>query len=270
MNTITIIALVLIFCGGIGAILLTIGQTVSSAKNKNEIINITKDENIKLKNDLAEIKEERNELSKALTKRDSALEEKNNKIIELNQQLVQKSEYIQNYLTGGKGYPVLFIESFATNNYSELKGLFKLSIVSKFPIYNLIINVYDYDLLINGLKTESFDKNPVLTMNNFKKSRILEYKIDELSPNQSTYFGNEIKLGEARYFIQIKARNDVFIEKVASIISETILSFGYQVYTLDGKLMEQGFGDNTSEDIRSKLIQKLNSIPLTTNFDMME
>jgi hypothetical protein len=80
MNTITIIALVLIFSGGIGAILLTIGQTVSSAKNKNEIINITKEENIKLKIDLAEIKEERNELSKALTKRDSAIEEKNDKI----------------------------------------------------------------------------------------------------------------------------------------------------------------------------------------------
>ena len=59
MNTMTLIALCLIFLGGIGAILLTIGQSISSSKDKSEIIKSVKIENDALKNDIKEIKDER-------------------------------------------------------------------------------------------------------------------------------------------------------------------------------------------------------------------
>ena len=49
MNVLTITALVLIFLGGVGAILLTIGQSISSSQDKKDIINTTKEENINLK-----------------------------------------------------------------------------------------------------------------------------------------------------------------------------------------------------------------------------
>jgi hypothetical protein len=49
MNGLTVAALGLIFLGGIGAILLVIGQAKSSQEDKLEIINTTKNENFYLK-----------------------------------------------------------------------------------------------------------------------------------------------------------------------------------------------------------------------------
>lgn len=80
MNTITIAALILIFLGGVGAILLTIGQSISSGKDKDDIINTTKDENTELK--------------KLLKERDSNISKQNGEILELSKQLRQKSEQI--------------------------------------------------------------------------------------------------------------------------------------------------------------------------------
>lgn len=61
MNIISIIALVMIFLGGIGAILLTIGQSIDSAKTKQDLIDVKKGENIELKKQLVDIQRERND-----------------------------------------------------------------------------------------------------------------------------------------------------------------------------------------------------------------
>ncbi|MNR59322.1 hypothetical protein D3C85_1805560 [compost metagenome] len=58
MNTLTIIALILIFLGGLGAILLTIGQSLSSADDKKDIMDTTKSENKILKDELSQIRKE--------------------------------------------------------------------------------------------------------------------------------------------------------------------------------------------------------------------
>jgi predicted PurR-regulated permease PerM len=85
MNTISIIALILIFLGGVGAILLTIGQSISSTDDKTDIINTTKNENSALKKDLIEIKRERDSLNKTLALRDSNIQKQNKNIIDLSQ-----------------------------------------------------------------------------------------------------------------------------------------------------------------------------------------
>lgn len=270
MNTLSIIALMLIFLGGLGAILLTIGQSISSSVDKNEIISTTKNENKNLKEDITELRKERNELSETLAKRDQVLQERNDIIIGLNYKLSEKSEYIQNYLTGGKGYPVVDVKTLATNNFNELYGMFYVRIVSKYPVYNLDVNIVDYDKLSNSLKKVTYSKNPVLSVTDFNNSKIITHKIDELSPTQSRFFDKKIKLTEARYFIQLLARNDVYIEKMASLIDGTILYYGWQVYTLDGKLLEKGFGENAPLHVQTKLTEKLNSIPTKINFDLTE
>ncbi|MEC3879142.1 hypothetical protein [Parapedobacter sp. 10938] len=91
MNTLTIIALVLIFLGGVGAILLTIGQASSTQKDKLEIINTTKSENTRLKLDLEEIKRERDLLNETLTDRDAEIQTQNKAIIDLTLRLSEKS-----------------------------------------------------------------------------------------------------------------------------------------------------------------------------------
>jgi cell division protein FtsB len=270
MSTITIIALGLIFLGGIGAILLAIGQADSASKDKTEIIDITKQENVKLKNNIEELKRERDKLSTELTNRDSILQRKNDIIIELNQKLSAKSEYMQNYLTGGHGYPILDIEKFGPDNFSGLTGLFNLKSVSKFPIYNITINVFDYDLLQKSIKKVPFSNNLIVTLTDFNNAKILSTKFNELSPSQTRFLDKKIKLQDARYYIQLQARNNAFIEKIVLLIHNAILYFGYQIFTIDEKLIEQNFGENTSEEVKALMIHKLNTISLTNNFDLIE
>ena len=263
MSTITIVALGLVFLGGIGAILLAIGQANSASKDKTEIIDITKKENAKLKTDIAELKSERNELSAELSNRDSILQRKNDIIIELNQKLSAKSEYIKNYLTGGIGYPVLYLTRIKADKNDGLTGMFNLKSSSKFPIYNLIVRVFDYDLMHNSFKKVQFSDNPVISISDYDKAKILVYKLDELSPTQILFFNEKIELKEARYFIQLQARNNTFIEKIAIIFYKSSFYLGFQVYTIDGELLKQDLGDDISAEVKAIMIQKLNSIPLT-------
>ena len=90
MNVLSIIALCLIFLGGCGAILLSIGQANSSANDKLEIINTTKSENELLKNELKEIKKERDALNNILEQRDHRIKEQNNNIIYLSTKYMTK------------------------------------------------------------------------------------------------------------------------------------------------------------------------------------
>lgn len=76
----------MIFIGGIGAILLAIGQSISSQNDKTEIISTTKEENKQLKNELADIKKERDVLNKELAIRDKKIHEQTDTIIELQKQ----------------------------------------------------------------------------------------------------------------------------------------------------------------------------------------
>lgn len=256
MNTLTIIALSLIFLSGIGAILLTIGQSISSSQDKSDIINNTKEENKDLKKELSEIKSERKKLAEELNKR--------------NDELQEKSDYIEKYLTGGEGFPFIQIENFSTQDYNIATGMFNLEIISEFPMYNIRLNIYDYDLLESALSQNKIGSKSLITLQEFEKCRILKRQIEELTPPQTTYLYKKISLKECRYYIQIHARNNTFFEKVVSVIHNKNLSYAYQLYTRDGKLLKEEYGENISSETKSLLLKKLNTISLSHNFDIRE
>ena len=105
MNTLTIIGIFLVFLGGIGGIILALGQAHSAQNDKKEIISTTKSENKDLKSRIVELKEERIKLSTMLEERDKRISEQNLKIESLNNQLIEKSDYIQKYISGGNSFP---------------------------------------------------------------------------------------------------------------------------------------------------------------------
>jgi hypothetical protein len=107
MNFIIILALILIALGSVGAILLTIGQIISSSKDKTDIINTTKEQNKMLTDELRDIKQEGNKLADTLGARDERIRIQNEKIQSLNNRLAEKQDFIQDYLTGGKSYPLI-------------------------------------------------------------------------------------------------------------------------------------------------------------------
>ena len=80
MSTTILIALILIGLGGIGGILLVIGQANSSSIDKADIINTTKNKNNELKEQIVELKNERKKLNKNLKARDNRIQKQQKKI----------------------------------------------------------------------------------------------------------------------------------------------------------------------------------------------
>lgn len=190
MNFITIVSLGLIFFGGIGAILLVIGQSISSQADKTEIISTTQNENKDLKIQLIEIKEERNKLASTLEARDIKLHEKNDTIIELNQKLSEKSEYIKNYVTGGDSwcYFSVRLRSIWTQERTFIKQtlLFVLEHDGVYPLPEVHVKFYklgpDKALPnVHGLKVIYEDKISWLGIDglNFNSTQLLDVKLND-------------------------------------------------------------------------------------------
>lgn len=100
MTILSIIALALIFLGGIGGILLAVSQSLEASKTKQDIIRTTQEENLKLKDQLLELRRERDSLKLDLEQRDeriqqqtSMLQAKSDQIIGLQQESIEQNEY---------------------------------------------------------------------------------------------------------------------------------------------------------------------------------
>src|SRR5690606_31147369 len=98
--------LALIFLGGMGAILLAVSQSLEATKTKEDIIDITKNENRELRDQISELKRERDSLKFDLEQRDlriqeqtSMLQNKSDRIIALQQQSIDENEY-RNFKAG--------------------------------------------------------------------------------------------------------------------------------------------------------------------------
>lgn len=106
MTILSIIALALIFLGGIGGILLAVSQSLEASKTKQDIIRTTQEENLKLKDQLLELRTERDSLKLDLEQRDeriqqqtSMLQAKSDQIIGLQQESIEQNEY-RNFMAG--------------------------------------------------------------------------------------------------------------------------------------------------------------------------
>jgi hypothetical protein len=268
MNTLSIVALILIFLGGVGAILLSIGQSISSAGDKNDIINTTKNENASLKKELAEIRKERDALSHTLEQRDSNIQEQNKSIISLSEKLAEKSEYIQNYLTGGKSFPFLDIREFPRNINEPQKFLFQLENNFELPIYNIEGLVYDYEIV----KQKSFYKErfpePFIKLDDLKAARILDIRFDAVPANKYRTFEKEFTAKDGSYYIIIHARNQAVVEKIAVLKVGEGFTYGFQVLNLKGEILKQDIKKDLPSEIKAKVIQRLNSIPNNMKFNI--
>jgi hypothetical protein len=93
MDSWSIIALTLIFLGNIGGILIVIVQSRNSAKDKDQIIQNTNDNNQYLRKELVIITNEREQLKSDLAARDFENQRKSEEIIRLNKELLRRNSY---------------------------------------------------------------------------------------------------------------------------------------------------------------------------------
>lgn len=261
MNTLYIIALVCVGIGSIGAIALTIIQSIGSTNDKNEIINTTKSENQVLKNSLNNLKRERDELNKILEKRDAKIQEQTNYIINLNEKLASKSDYIQNYLTGGNGYPFLNT-TFINRSDGDPKFLiFHIQNNFAYPLYNVSCLVIDFNLIDQKTYKKKNSTETFIKKNDFDSSLLVNTTYNEIPSKVKPIIDKQIPIQERRLRVSLHSRNKSVIQKIAFVIVDNELNYGWQILDMDYKILKQSDMTGMPVKVQKELIKSLTSIP---------
>lgn len=261
MNTITIIGLILIFIGGIGAILLAVGQFQSSESDKSEIINITKNENTDLKNQITELKNESNILNDTLEERDKRIRQQNQEIKSLSIKLVEKAEYIEEFVAGKNRFP--FVEMKKVLNDKGKADVFVFSIENsfKYPIYNIQIQAFDYDKIVSATYKIETEKKQVIKMTDYLDARIFEYKTEEIPSGEFRMSPKQYPARQGNIYIKIHSRSKSVIQKIVFVKHGNMTYVGYVIIDHFGKVLKEHIYDNTPNEIQLDIKAKLKNIP---------
>ncbi len=264
MNILSIVGLLFMFLGGIGAIIYALGQFQSSRADKLEIINTTKSENIDLKKQIAELKKEREKLSGILEERDNKIQEQHNNIVSLNNKLIEKSEYIEKYMSGGEGYPYVEIKKVMGNNSDDV-FLFSVENVFDLPLYNVQIQAFDYEKILSATYRISNEDKMAIKIDDYLNARIFEYNTNEIPPGEFRMSPEQHFYKSGKFFIDIHSRNNRVIQKIVLVQHEKNSFAGYVVIDSKGKILKEHIYNNPPEEIQKDIKIKFTSIPNELN-----
>jgi hypothetical protein len=247
--------------GGIGGIILALGQARSSSDDKTEIINTTKNENKELKQQILELKDERATLNDILGTRDKKINQQNSKIESLSNKLIEKSEYIEKYISGGNSYPHIEIKTIINIDEKISKIYFVLKNPYELPIYNIIIEAYDYDEIQSKTFLIGSNNEKAIKTTDLVNSRLIEYKKDILPPKAKDLSLGSFPLKPYSLYIIVQTRNKSLIQKIAFIKFGEQYYSGYVVYDFFEKnIIEESNLDLYSLDIQKLLKEKIKNI----------
>lgn len=252
------IAIILIVLGNIGGIYLIVIQLKDAEKDK-----------IELKKELTEIKSERDLLKDDLEKRDKKITDQTDNIIDLSKKLQEKSEYIQNYLLGGDGFIFANIVSLPIDKSGNQK--FTLQLENRFdaPLYNVSIEVFDYLTLQNSSYHKGDFHVKYLKRSDFKKARIFNTHLPEVSPGQIIIVNNFFRDTNTHFFIiRMFARNRTVLQKIAMIKVGKDYCWGTMTFSKEGEKIFEFFGENYTDDIKKALSISLPALPEALDYKL--
>jgi hypothetical protein len=265
MDKWTIIALTLIFIGNIGGILIVIVQARNSAKDKDQIIKTTNDNNDYLKGQLEVITGEREALKADLTARDIENQKKSEEIIQLNKELLKKSEELNKFLGASDSYPILLVSSMKSD-----KGTpgFTFTIQNEFeyPIYDIEVNVFDFQFILDNSK--HINGQFTISKENFTKSIIFQHDQTQIAPKSNVITSKVHHLPDVILYVKLKCRGSFVFEKIAFVTIGNTILHGFMVYDDKGTILKSWYGNNPTADTKKTLDDKFNLIPksITMNF----
>lgn len=254
MDKWTVLALILIFIGNIGGILIVIFQSKNSAKDKDQIIQTTNNNNKYLSNQLELITKEREELKMDLTARDLDNQKKSEEIIQLNRELLTQSKELNKFLGASDAYPILLVSS-GSSERGILGFTFTISNEFDYPLYDAEIVVFDCNFILENSK--KVDNKFLITRDNFKKSIIFQKDNNLIAAKSEVITSKLFNKTNGVLYVKLKCRNNFVFEKIAFVQIDKIIHQGFIIYEQNGKILKEWYGDNSTELIKSKLDEKL-------------
>ena len=188
----------------------------------------------------------------------------------MSNKLNEKSEYIQNYLTGGTGFPFIDIRNFATKLSSQQNCVFQVENDFDYPLYNVSIDVFDYDILQSKSHFESGLSEVMIKIDDYKKAKIMEINYQEIPSKEYRTIDKKFIEKEGRYLINIHSRNMTTVERIAILKLGEGYYYGFQVINLKGEVLKQLIKEDMPEEIRKLVIDKLKSIPNNMKYILEE
>lgn len=257
MDGFQLVALILIGLGSLGGILLVVAQSKSAAIDKTDIINSVTSENDILKLQLATLNTESSKLKKALSKRDKKIQSQTDKITELNNKLLDKSEYIEKYLSGGDNYPFVYITHI--KGASKQKMNFGLRNPFDFPIYNIIVQGYNLDEFEKLSKFNNTTGLREISFDDIFKCQKVDYRNDLLAPLNGELSIGKCDIETSRFIFKIHTKNMLVIQKVVFLIIDQHFVYGYELYDFKKKsLLKNYFSEPKYEKSLKKSLDRIN------------
>lgn len=235
MDTITNLAYIFIFLGGLAAIALSIIQAKGATEDKNQIIS----------NQEAKIKE-------------------------LDSTLQAKIKFIESYISGGDSYPEFEILSVYNNSEKTGKMFFQMANNFDLPIYDVKVEIYDYDLV--KLKTFKGPRDvDHIKPSDLQNARVISFQETALPPKTTKAGFYSPQARECNFHIKIFTRNKVIIEKITVINDKGYYYLAYElIEEVTQQTLKKVYSPGISEKTKVILDKRLMNISNTMDLKFSE
>lgn len=267
-NIWTNIAYCLICGGAVGGVLLAILQARGAENDK-----ITTLEYYKSNND--SLKKETKDLKAVIEKRDSLINTKQDEIKSLQSDMFEKSNFIEKYISGGNSYPYVKIQEIHNLENKPTKYIFELKNDFHLPIYDIQINILDYD----EFKSKSFQSRMDAVETEHKFIKASDFAACTLSTTNINLMYPEsqkspLVAGHSReynLYIKIHTRNKMLHQKL------TVYSYGNRAYIgtevhdpVEKKMIKSDYDSSAPVQVQRELKKRLKAIPTILQYTLLE
>ncbi|PAW92870.1 hypothetical protein CKK33_04945 [Mucilaginibacter sp. MD40] len=268
MFTLQNISLFLIFMGGVGGILLSIAQTRGSAQDKADIIDTTKQENLRLRTQLTSVQNDNIQLNSNLSKsykqiqeQQDALAKQTDQIIALNKDLSNQAKFITLNVTGGDGYPIVIPRELRDVGNGNSALAFDLHNKNKHPIFDLLVIITDYKKLSSKFYRRPNDNVDYVRNDDVRAAEVMRWMLPNMA--KETVYPNSYVINDtdASYSIQIKTRNRTVIEKLILVKVKNEILSGLEIWDAEKGKIHQDLSPNLTKEEYKIIQKKLDDIP---------
>lgn len=220
--------------------------------------------------ELHEVKKERNGLRGDLEIRDARIHEQTLainaqavEIIRLNKELMARTDKLNDFITGGEGYPVVTIMAISPG--SSIDGSFRFAVenITKLPLHSIKAFITDFSML-QGFMKPGPDGMLQVTFNDKQKAIVYTFNYIEDLPSESTVVSSEeFQNPHGLYLITLKSLNNYVFEKLAIVPEGRTAHWGYAIYSDKKNLLKTHFSTNAPEPVKSKILERFKEIDLS-------
>lgn len=251
MTIILIGAIIAIIGGLIGAVGTWLHNKQSSEKSTRTLQNTT------------ELLKENTNLKEKVDSQSNKIDELRDENTQLYKDLLSKSEELNKFLGGSDAYPILLVNSMNSKN-GESGFIFRITNEFDYPVYDIEINVFDFQKVIENSVFEQ--GKYVIKKQDWDKSLLFQNDRSHIAAKSEIITKEVFNIHDGILYAQIKCRSVFVFEKIAFVRIGNFVHHGFMIYDENRNTLKKWYGDNPTNEIKSKFEEKFNLIPKNFEF----